>query len=152
MNAKLKASRRTWRDPDDAPELTHEWIDSANVYRGKKLVRQGHEQQYRAMVAFMNKLLETIGDRETHPLMGLLDIVTVFVRDYEERNVEIPDAEPAAVLRFLMEQHGLRQTDLAELFGSQSNVSEALSGKRKINVRQARALAKRFGVSVAVFV
>ncbi len=78
--------------------------------------------------------------------------MTVFVRDYEDRNVEIPDAEPAAVLRFLMEQHGLRQTDLAELFGSQSNVSEALSGKRKINVRQARVLAKRFGVSVAVFV
>ena len=51
-----------------------------------------------------------------------------------------------------MEQHGLRQTDLAELIGSQSNVSEALSGNRKINVRQARALAKRFGVSVAVFV
>lgn len=152
MNAKLKASRRTWRDPDDTPELTHEWIDRANVYHGKKLVRQGHERQYRAMVAFMNNLLDKVGDRETHPLMGPLDIVTVFVRDHEERNVEIPDAEPAAVLRFLMEQHGLRQTDLAELFGSQSNVSEALSGKRKINSRQARALAKRFGVSVAVFV
>jgi uncharacterized protein (DUF4415 family) len=41
MNAKSKGSRRTWRDPDDAPELTQEWIDRANVYHGKKLVRRG---------------------------------------------------------------------------------------------------------------
>ena len=110
------------------------------------------ERQYRAMVDFMNKLLDEVGDRETHALTGLLDVVSVFVRDYEERNVAMPDAEPAAVLRFLMEQHALRQRDLAQIFGSQSNVSEVLSGKREINARQARALGKRFGVSPAVFI
>lgn len=100
----------------------------------------------------MNKLVDEIGDKEIHPLMGLLDIVTFFVRDYEDRNVEIPDAEPPAVLRFLMQQHSLRQADLAEIFGSQSNVSEVLNGKREINARQARALAARFGVSPAVLI
>ena len=110
------------------------------------------ERHYRAMVSFMNDLLDRVGDRETHPLMGLLDVVTTFVHDYEERNVEIPDAAPAVVLGFLMEQNNLRQSDLAEDFGSQSNVSEVLSGKREINARQARALAQRFGVSPAVFI
>jgi HTH-type transcriptional regulator / antitoxin HigA len=110
------------------------------------------ERHYGAMVSFMNDLLDMVGDREMHPLMGLLDVVTVFVHDYEERNVEIPDAAPAVVLGFLMEQNNLRQRDLAEDFGSQSNVSEVLSGKREINARQARALAKRFGVSPAVFI
>lgn len=33
--------------------------------------------------------VDEIGDRETHPLMGLLDIVSFFVRDYEERNMEV---------------------------------------------------------------
>jgi len=93
-----------------------------------------------------------IGDDENHALMGLLDVVTFLVRDYEERHVDIPDAKPAAVLRFLMRQHGLRQVDLAPIFGAQSNVSEVLSGKREINARQARALAERFGVSAAVFI
>jgi len=111
-----------------------------------------NERHYRGMVNFMNKLLDKIGDRETHPLMGLLDIVTAFVHDYEDRNVGIPDAPPSVVLRFLMEQRDLRQTDLAEDFGSQSNVSEILSGKREINARQARSLATRFGVSPAVFI
>ncbi len=109
-------------------------------------------RHYHAMVNFMNKLIDKVGDRETHPLIGLLDIVTAFVHDYEERNVDIPDANPAAVLRFLMEQHDLRQTDLAKDFGSQSNVSEVLSGKREINARQARSLATRFGVSPAIFI
>jgi len=110
------------------------------------------ERHYLAMVKFMNILLDKIGDREAHPLMGLLDVVTIFVRDYEERNVPMPNAKPSAVLRFLMEQQDLRQTDLAIIFGSQSNVSEVLRGKRNINARQARALAKRFGVSPAVFI
>jgi len=104
------------------------------------------------MTSFMNELLEEVGDRETHPLMGLLDIVTTFVHDYEVSNVKIPEAKPTVVLRFLMQQHDLRQADLAELFGTQSNVSEALNGKREINARQAKALAKRFGVSPAVFI
>lgn len=41
MNVKSKRSRRTWRDPDDAQELTREWAEGANLFRGKKLVRRG---------------------------------------------------------------------------------------------------------------
>jgi HTH-type transcriptional regulator/antitoxin HigA len=50
-----------------------------------------------------------------------------------------------------MEQHGLRQVDLPEI-GSQGVVSEVLAGKRDLNIRQVRALAKRFGVSTSTFV
>ena len=110
------------------------------------------EQHYRAMVAFMNDLLDEIGDRENHPLMGLLDIVTAFVSDYEESHIEIPGADPATALRFLMQQHKLRQADLAGIFGSQSNVSEVFNSKREINASQARELGKRLQVSPAVFI
>ena len=136
---------------DDLEKLAPAWRE----FQSKtpvKLHAVENERHYRAMVNVMNKLVDEIGDRETHPLMGLLDIVTFFAHDYEERNIEIPEAEPRAVLRFLMEQHDLRQSDLAEIFGSQSNVSETLNGKREINARQARALGERFGVSPAVFI
>ena len=136
---------------NDLDALTPAWREF-QTRTPVKLRAVENERHYRAMVNFMNKLLDEIGDREAHPLMGLLDIVTFFVRDYEERNVEIPNAEPPTVLRFLMEQHDLRQADLAAIFGSQSNVSEVLSGKREINARQARALAARFEVSPAVFI
>jgi len=55
------------------------------------------------------------------------------------------------VIRSLMEQHELTQRDLAEI-GSQGVVSEVLSGKRELNIRQVKALAKRFDLPVGVFV
>jgi len=70
-----------------------------------KLRAVENDRHYRGMVAFMNRLVDKIGDDENHPLMGLLDVVTFFIRDYEERHGDIPDAQPAAVLRFLMHQH-----------------------------------------------
>jgi len=105
-----------------------------------KLRAIGSERHYKEMVSLMNTLIDRVGDRESHILTGLLDVVSAFVSDYEKQNVEIPTASPAAVLQFLMEQRKLRQIDLAEDFGSQSNVSEVLSGKREINARQARSL------------
>ena len=50
-----------------------------------------------------------------------------------------------------MDQHELKQSDLPEI-GSQGVVSEILTGKRELNVRQVRALAQRFSVSAATFI
>jgi len=41
MTVKSKNSRRTSRNPEDAPEITDKWIAEANLYHGKKLVRRG---------------------------------------------------------------------------------------------------------------
>ncbi len=41
MNAKLKKSARPWVDPDDAPEVTAQWVAEASLYDGDKLVRRG---------------------------------------------------------------------------------------------------------------
>ena len=38
MSVKSKGSRRTWRDRDDAPEVTGKWVAEADLYRGKRLV------------------------------------------------------------------------------------------------------------------
>ena len=50
-----------------------------------------------------------------------------------------------------MAEHDLAQTDMPEI-GSQGVVSEILSGKRDLNVRQIARLAARFGVSPALFI
>jgi hypothetical protein len=51
---------------------------------------------------------------------------------YEDRHVRIPDAEPGEVLRFLMEQHGLKQGDLDDC-APQSRICDFLNGKREIS-------------------
>ena len=110
-----------------------------------------NDADYERVVAFMNSLLDVVGDDEAHELADLLDLVGQLVEDYEGRRHVIPDAAPHEVLRFLLDQHGLTQTDLAAEIGGQSVVSEILSGKRAINARQAKALAARFGVSAVAF-
>ena len=83
--------------------------------------------------------------------MPLLDIITRQIEDYEAQHHALPDAPPAVVLAYLMEEKGIKQTDLAEELGGQSIVSAVLNGKRELNTRQVRALALRFNVSPAVF-
>ena len=41
MNAKLKKSASPWVDPDDAPEVTQQWVAEADLYAGAKLIRRG---------------------------------------------------------------------------------------------------------------
>lgn len=109
------------------------------------------ERDYKRRVVIMDELLDRIGANESHRLMPLLDLVTKEVEAYEAKHQTLPEAAPAEVLAFLMGEHGLKQTDLAEELGGQSIVSAILNGKRELNTRQVKALASRFNVSPAVF-
>ena len=109
-------------------------------------------EEYERAVGFMNQLLDEVGVDEEHELADMLELLGQLVEDYEKTHHALPDAKPGQVLRFLMDQHGLKQSDLVGELGAQSVVSEVLNGHRQINARQAKALAQRFGVSVAVFV
>ena len=106
---------------------------------------------YEQRVRVMDEFLERIGTNESHPLMPLLDLLTKQIEAYEEEHHNLPDATPAEVLQYLMEEHELKQMDLAGELGGQSVVSAILNGKRELNTRQVKALAARFNVSPAVF-
>ena len=109
------------------------------------------EGDYDLAVERLNSLLDQVGTDERHPLYTLLDTLGTLMRAYEEEHHPIPGCSSGEVLRFLMDEHGLTQSDLPEI-GSQGVVSEILRGKRALNVRQIRPLAKRFHVSPAVFI
>jgi HTH-type transcriptional regulator/antitoxin HigA len=110
-----------------------------------------NERDYDAAVERLNNLLDEIGTDETHPLYSLLDTLGTLIQAYEDEHHPLPEAKGTDVLRYLIDEHNLKQTDLPEI-GSQGVVSEVLNGKRELNIRQIRALAERFNVSAAVFV
>ncbi|MCF4125424.1 helix-turn-helix domain-containing protein [Methylobacterium sp. SyP6R] len=72
------------------------------------------------------------------------------IEAYDEEHRPLPVATGAEVLRVIMVERGLGQSDLPEV-GGPSVVSEIPAGKRQINLRQARALADRFGFPAALF-
>jgi HTH-type transcriptional regulator/antitoxin HigA len=110
-----------------------------------------NEHEYDLAVERLNHLLDEVGTDEQHPLYTLLDTLGTLIHAYEEQHQPMPESSGVDVLRFLMGEHGLTQSDLPEI-GSQGVVSDILRGKRELNVRQIRALAKRFQVSPAVFI
>jgi len=77
--------------------------------------------------------------------------LTLLVEAYEEEHYPIRSASPVEVLKELMDANNLRQKDLAPMLGSESVVSEVLSGKRELNKHHIEKLSRRFGVSPAVF-
>lgn len=121
-------------------------------YVAPLLTPPANEKEYQALVEAMDAILDAGGADETHALAGLAAMVGELVSQYEASRHPMPEAmSPIEALAFMMEQHGLRQSDLPEI-GNQAKVSETLSGKRSINLRQAQALAQRFGVGIELFV
>jgi HTH-type transcriptional regulator/antitoxin HigA len=104
------------------------------------------EHEYQTLVESLDAVLDAGGADESHHLAGLAAMLGELIAVYEQANYPMPAAMSGIeALRFFMERDGLRQSDLPEI-GNQAKVSEILSGKRALNLRQVRSLAARFGV------
>jgi len=60
------------------------------------------KKDYARASAMLDAILDEIGEDEKHPFAELADALSVFVEKYEAEHVQIPEAKPSAVLRFLM--------------------------------------------------
>jgi HTH-type transcriptional regulator/antitoxin HigA len=81
----------------------------------------------------------------------LIALLTVLIEEYEAKHDPVPNAEPRAIVRHLMEAHNLRQKDLLDVFGTESIASEIVRGKRELTKQHIRRLSNKFNVSPAVF-
>ncbi|MFA6984679.1 MAG: helix-turn-helix domain-containing protein [Arenimonas sp.] len=108
------------------------------------------EADYRRARATIESLLDQVGDDETHPLADVLAYLGDQVKAYEDAKFPIPQSQPHEVLRFLMDQHGLKQEDLADC-APQSRISDILNRRRAISKEIAKRLARRFNVRVDLF-
>jgi len=81
----------------------------------------------------------------------LADLLTLLIEDFEAKHYQLPKSTPLEMIEFLMDQHGLKQKDLADVFGTPSIVSEVMNGKRELNKEQIRRLSDRFAVSPELF-
>jgi len=107
------------------------------------------EEQNAEYVHRLEKL--TAKKRVTTGERKLIELLTLLVEDFESRHYAVPEAGPLDIVRHLMEAHGLRQKDLADVFGTESIVSDVLNGKRNLTKEHIRKLSGRFNVSPAVF-
>jgi HTH-type transcriptional regulator / antitoxin HigA len=129
-----------------AVKLSEAWVP---VYRMLGFGKVRTEKEYNRAIRIMDEIVDGVGDNKKHPMAALLDYLAEQVEDYETKSFPIPDAAPHKVLGFLLETHGLKQSDIPGI--PQSMVSAILAGKRAISKSMAKTLAARFSVSSSVF-
>jgi len=133
MNIELKKIAKVWPDIQPIFSVPH------------------NEKDYNKLVNLLDSLIDEVGNNENHPLTSLMETIGSLIETYESQYISEIEGDPIDALNALMEEQGLKQLDLSEI-GSQGVVSEILSGKRQLNVRQIKILSKRFKVSPAVFI
>ena len=133
MNTQLKEVAKVWPNIQSVFSVPH------------------NEKDYNKLVKLLDSLIDEVGNNESHRLSRLMETIGSLIESYESQNYPDIEGDPINALKTLMEEHGLKQSDLPEI-GSQGVVSEIISGKRQLNVRQLKLLGKRFKVSPIVFV
>lgn len=111
------------------------------------------QTDYEKALALMGALIQDYDNNRP-----LIEILTTTIERWESSAEEFADFNRSlesmddgiAVLRLLMDQHGLNGTDLPEL-GSRSLVSKILKGERALTCKHIEALSKRFGISPSLF-
>jgi len=121
-----------------------------NPDRYAPLLAIRNQREYDAAVSHLHRLVDEVGDKPSDPRYRFIDTLSLLIEAYDEAHHAIPDISGGALLKFLMEQHELSQSDLPDV-GSQGVVSEILRGKRELNLRQIRVLSERFGIPAAAF-
>jgi HTH-type transcriptional regulator/antitoxin HigA len=103
--------------------------------------------------AYTNALFQlTALEHPSSPEAEAIELLTLLVERYEQEHYSIPAADPASVVRFLIEQQNLTQRDLIPQFGSESAVSMFLGGHRNLTIEQVRRLSTRFKLPADIFI
>ena len=127
--------------------VSSEYTALLKKYPPKVIHTEAENEAYTRILYDLDRRSKTLTRAERE----LAELLTLLIVDFEEKHYPLPRAKPPDVLRFLMDQHGLKQKDLVDVFGAPSIVSEVLNGKRELNKDQIRRLSERFHVSPELF-
>lgn len=132
--------------------IVQQWKMLPEDLRGLLIPIKNQEQYQKALLLVKELMTKSVASQLDESERELYSIVRSNLLDYDNENVKIDGKlEPLEILKNIIEIHKLKQVDLKDCFGSQSIVSDILSGKRKINFKQAKCLGERFHLNPQIF-
>ena len=96
-----------------------------------------NEKDYRQALARIESLMDASPGTDAY---DTLEVLAALIENYEEKHYAIDIPDPIEAIKFRMEQEGLKQKDLVEIFGNKARVSEILNKKRKLTLDMIRNL------------
>lgn len=97
------------------------------------------------------RMMEIFNAEPNTPESDELDLLIVLVKDYDEKQYHLPELNALEVIKYKMEEMGVKAKDLEPIIGSKGHVSAVLSGKREITLKMAQKLKDFFRIPAEVF-
>ena len=80
------------------------------------------------------------------------DILSLLVKEYEEKHYVIEAPNPLEAIKYRMEQQGLTNSDLAGILGFKSRVTDIFNKHRKLNLTMVRKLHNQLNIPLETLV
>ncbi len=127
---------------DDVPETHAELVDIC-------MPRPLHDDvDYRNALAILDAMagFEMNSDQQDY-----FEAIATFVEKYEALHHAVNDVAmtPTELIRSLMEEHGMNESDLGRLLGDRSLGHRILTGERELSKAHIRTLAEHFSLNPA---
>ena len=90
--------------------------------------------------AALERVMALMDAKPDTPEGDELDVLGTLVEVYEAKHFAIDKPNPVEVIRFRMEQFGLKDKDLVPYIGHSGRVSEVLNYRRKLTLTMIRKL------------
>jgi HTH-type transcriptional regulator / antitoxin HigA len=97
------------------------------------------------------RLMEIFHAEPNTPESDELDLLMVLVKDYDDKHYQLPELDALEVIKYKMQELGMKNKDLEPIIGSKGHVSAILSGKREITLKMAQKLKNYFSIPAEVF-
>lgn len=112
------------------------------------------EEENDRAIEVVNRIMSKGEGNNSPEELRLMGLLVVLIENYEEKAYPQigSTSSPASVLKSLMQEHHLVQTDLVDIFSSQGTLSQILNGKRGVSKAQAKKLGLRFHLPADVFI
>jgi HTH-type transcriptional regulator/antitoxin HigA len=97
------------------------------------------------------RLMEIFHATPNSPEYDELDLLMVLIKDYDDKHYQLPELNALEVIKYKMQEMGIKAKDLEPIIGSKGHVSSVLSGKREITLKTAQKLKDFFSIPAEVF-
>jgi len=97
------------------------------------------------------RMMEIFHSEPNTPESDELDLLIVLIRDYDDKHYQLPELDALEIIKYKMQEKGMKAKDLEPIIGSKGHISAILSGKREITLKMAQKLKNYFSIPAEVF-
>jgi len=97
------------------------------------------------------RMMKIFHSGPNNPESDELDLLIVLIRDYDDRHYQLPELDALEIIKYKMQEKGMKAKDLEPIIGSKGHISAILSGKREITLKMAQKLKNYFSIPAEVF-